>query len=186
MDFGLLLIRVLVGGLVAGHGLQKLLGWWGGPGIEGTTGMMGHLRYHPPRPFAYLAAATEVIGGLFVGLGLLMPLACAAVIGQMVNAIWAVHKPNGLWVTKSGYEYPLVLATVAAGLAFTTAGAWSIDYVGGNDFGNPIWGVIAIGIGIAAGAVALNMRHVEPEPLELGGGRSDVATTEDAEVRRTS
>src|SRR4051794_10643538 len=156
MDFGLFLIRVVVGLLLAGHGAQKLLGWWDGPGIEGTTGMMGHLRYHPPRPFAYVASATEVIGGLFFAVGLLMPLACAAIIGQMVNAAWSVHKQNGLWITKSGYEYPLVLAVVAAGMAFTGGGAWTLDYVGGNDFGNPIWGVVAIGLGIAAGALALN------------------------------
>src|SRR4029079_14915900 len=116
--------------------------------------------------------------------GLLMPLACAAIIGQMVNAIWSVHKPNGLWVTQSGYEYPLVLATIAAGLAFTTAGAWSLDYAGGNDFSNPIWGVLAVGIGVAAAAVALNRRHVEPEPLELAGGHTDVAASDDAEVTR--
>src|SRR3982751_2357225 len=115
-------LRALIGGLFIGHGTQKLFGWFGGHGIAGTGGFFESLGYRPGKPHATLAGLTEAGGGLLLALGLFTPLAAAALIGVMVNAIGAVHWPNGLWVTEGGVEYPLVLAAVACALAFTGPG----------------------------------------------------------------
>src|SRR5688500_10153150 len=109
MDIGLLLIRVVLGGFLAGHGLQKLFGWFGGHGIAGTGGFFETLGYRPGKRHAVLAGATELVGGVLLVVGFLTPLAAAMVVGVMVNAAGAVHWRNGLWVTEGGIEYPFVL-----------------------------------------------------------------------------
>src|SRR4051794_16010201 len=107
MDTGLLILRLVVGLLFAGHGAQKMFGWFGGPGHHGTKGMFAKLGYHPPAFFAIFAAGVELVAGLLLAVGLLIPLAAAMLIGQMLNAAWTVHRHGGLWVTNSGIEYNL-------------------------------------------------------------------------------
>src|SRR5881628_2596551 len=109
MDAGLLIVRAIVGLLFVGHGTQKLFGWWGGGGIDGTGGMFVQLGYPAPRKMAALAGFAESGAGALLALGLATPLAAAMLIGVMVNAIGAVHLDKGLWVTKGGFEYPLVM-----------------------------------------------------------------------------
>jgi putative oxidoreductase len=97
MNLGLFVLRVVVGGLFIGHGTQKLFGWFNGYGVEGTAGFMGKLGYRPPKQMAILAGAAETGGGVLLILGLFTPLAAAAIIGVMVNAMIAVHAPKGVW-----------------------------------------------------------------------------------------
>jgi len=149
MDLGIALLRIVVGALFIGHGTQKLFGWFGGHGIEGTGGSMASLGYRPGRLHAVLAGTAEALGGLLLVLGLWVPLGAAAVIGVMVNAIGAVHAENGLWVTENGYEYNLVLIMVAVALAF---------FYGGGE-----WGFLAIAGGAAAGAGTLARRRSADE-----------------------
>jgi putative oxidoreductase len=107
---------------------------------------------------------TETGAGLLLALGVLTPLATAALIGVMVNAIGGAHWKNGLWVTDGGYEYPLVLAVLAAGVALSGPGAYSVDHVIQRattawhpwGFG---WGLVAIAAGLGAGLVLLATRR---------------------------
>jgi putative oxidoreductase len=149
MDVGFLILRVVVGALFAAHGAQKLFGWFGGYGIDGTAGFMGSLRYRNPRMAAIAAGTFEIGAGLFLVAGLLTPLAAAAVIGVMINAIVSVKWSQGLF---AGYELDLLYATSAAALAFTGAGRYSVDSALGWQLAGTTWGLIALGLG---GVVAL-------------------------------
>ena len=120
MDLGRTLLRTVVGGLFIGHGTQKLFGWFGGPGPEGTAGFFEALDLRPSRPKALAAGAAETGAGAMLVLGALTPLAAAAITGVMATAIEKVHGPKGLWNTQGGYEFNLVMATSA--LALTADG----------------------------------------------------------------
>src|SRR3954469_11848996 len=91
MNIARLTARAVIGGLFVGHGTQKLLGWFGGPGLEGTAGMMESLELNPPRRNALAAGLTETVGGGLLVLGLATPLASAGLIGTMITAIRKVH-----------------------------------------------------------------------------------------------
>src|SRR4051794_2347223 len=110
MDLALLVLRMVVGLLFAGHGAQKLFGVFGGGGLEGTAGMFDQIGLRPGGLNARAAGVAELIGGLMIAVGLLTPLAAAALIAVMTAAVLTVHAPNGIWNTNQGYEYNLVLA----------------------------------------------------------------------------
>src|SRR3954470_22320446 len=86
MKLGAVLIRGVVGPLFVGHGTQKLFGWFGGHGIEGTGGYFEKLGLRPGRRHAKTAGAAETVGGTMIALGLLTPAAAATIIGTMVTA----------------------------------------------------------------------------------------------------
>ena len=123
MDTGLLVLRIVVGLLLVGHGAQKLFGWFGGGGLNGTAWYFRSVGYRPPRLMARFAGGTELVGGAALAAGFMTPLAASAVVGTMLNASVAVHRRNGLWAVDNGFEYPLVIATAAVTLGFTGAGA---------------------------------------------------------------
>src|SRR5436305_9874707 len=148
MDFGLLVLRLVVGALFIGHGTQKLLGWFGGYGLEGTGGFMETLGYRPGKRYAVLGGISEAGGGLLLVLGLLTPLAAAAIIGMMINAIFAVHIENGVWAQNNGYEFPLVMAIAAGAIALGDGGALAVDKMVGLNLG----GLIA-SLGIFLGVI---------------------------------
>ena len=101
MAYGILLIRLVLGLTMAAHGAQKLFGWFGGPGLRGTAGFFGDLRFRAPLAIALMAALAELSGGL-LAIGLLTPLAAFAVCVVMLNAIAAVHWPKGFWNSAGG------------------------------------------------------------------------------------
>src|SRR5919206_136550 len=109
-DLGLLVLRLVVGGLLAAHGAQKLFGWFGGFGLRGTGGYLASLGFRPGALFAALAGLAETTGGLLLALGLMTPLASALLIGVLVVVAVAGHGSHGLWNQAGGYEYPPVLA----------------------------------------------------------------------------
>jgi putative oxidoreductase len=149
MAEGLLIIRLGLGLLLFAHGTQKLFGWYGGHGLQGTGGFFESLGFKPGRQMAMVAGLSEAGGGVLLALGLLTPLGSAMVIGTMLVASMSVHRPHGLWATNGGYELPMTYALIAAGFAFTGAGPWSID----NALDIPVtrgWGA-----GLAALLVAL-------------------------------
>jgi putative oxidoreductase len=104
-----LLARTTIGLLFVGHGTQKLFGWFGGGGLEGTAGFFEQLGFRPGRRYALAAGAAEAGGGLLFALGAATPLGAAAVSGSMITAIKTVHWEKGVWVSAGGYEYNLVL-----------------------------------------------------------------------------
>ncbi|MGW0634994.1 DoxX family protein [Nocardia salmonicida] len=124
-DAGLLALRLAVGLTVAAHGAQKLFGWFGGGGLTGTAAFFTASGYPSGHTMAVVAGLTETFGGLGLALGVLTPLAGAAVLGTMINAI-AVKEGGGFFAPK-GIEYELLLASVAAGLALTGPGRYAVD-----------------------------------------------------------
>ena len=159
MDVGLLIVRVVIGLLFAVHGTQKLFGWFGGYGLQGTAGFMGQLRYRQPQLAALTAGAFETGAGLFLAAGLLTPLAAAAVIGVMINAVVSAKLKAGL---VGGYELDLLYASAAAGLAFTGAGRYAVDNVLRDAFGwtlaGTTWGVVALALGVVIAGLVLASR----------------------------
>src|SRR5262245_53555769 len=126
MDAGLLIGRLVIGTVMAGHGAQKLFGWFGGYGIAGTGGYMESIGFRPGRFFAAAAGFAEAVGGVLVALGLLGPIGPALVVTVMIVA-GAVHWPNGLFATTNGIELPLLYGTAAALFALTGSGGFSLD-----------------------------------------------------------
>ncbi|RJE82602.1 DoxX family protein [Paenibacillus sp. 1011MAR3C5] len=126
MDTGLLIMRVVIGLIFAGHGAQKLLGWFGGPGLKGTGGWFDSIGIKPGVGAAIVIGLFEVSGGLLLALGLWMPIAAALIVIPMIGAIVKVHGKNGLWITQNGIEYNLILIVVAVGLALIGPGAYAI------------------------------------------------------------
>ncbi len=125
--FGRTVLRVVVGGLFAGHGAQKLFGKFGGHGLDGTGAAFEQMGLQPGKPMATLAGATELTGGALLALGASTPLSTAMLTGVMASAIERVHMKNGPWNADGGYEYPLVLMAVLFYLADEGPGAISID-----------------------------------------------------------
>ena len=172
MGFGLLVLRLVVGALFIGHGTQKLFGWFGGYGVEGTGGFMESLGYRPGKRYAVLGGVAEAGGGLLLFLGLLTPLAAAAIIGMMINAIFAVHVEKGAWNQDGGYEFPLVLAVAAGAIALGDGGTASVDKLFGLNLGGLI-GWLGILLGIIVGVIAANVRRPEAEEAEAEAEAED-------------
>jgi len=153
MNIALLVLRVIVGGLFVGHGSQKLFGWFGGHGPKGTASFFESVGLTPALPFALLAGTAELVGGLLLGFGLLVPVAALLLVGVMTTAIATVHWKNGLWVTAGGLEYPLVLAAVAFAIAALGPGSVSLDHAFGLDWDGLTWAAAAAAIGCLGGLI---------------------------------
>lgn len=132
-----LILRALIGGLFIGHGTQKLFGWFGGHGLEGTGDFFESLGLKPGKRNATVAGIAEAGGGALLAAGVALPLAGAALTGTMTTAIRHVHASKGPWSTDGGWEYNAVLvaATLAVveeerGLGWTLAAA--VAGVGGS------------------------------------------------------
>lgn len=130
-DLGLLLLRLGTGGVLAAHGTQKLFGWFGGHGLEGTGAFMESVGYAPGKASATASGLAETGGGALLALGLATPAAGAAAAGAMAGAA-AVHTPNGFFNASGGYEYAATLGLAAAGLAVAGPGRLSLDHALGH------------------------------------------------------
>jgi putative oxidoreductase len=161
MELGLLLIRVVVGGLLAGHGVQKLFGRLGGLGLDGTGGYLATHGFRPGRPFAALAGLAELIGGLFLLAGLATPLAAALVVSTMIVAARTDHVGKGLWIFNGGAEYALTMASIGLGLAIVGPGELSIDQLVGIESSGPVAGLVALAVA-AIGATAVLRARTRP------------------------
>ena len=162
MAYGILLIRIVVGMTMAGHGLQKLLGWFDGPGRDGTEQMFRKLGFPAAAGMAILAALAET-GGLIFAVGLLTPLAAFGIAVVMLNAIGSVHWKNGLWNSAGGYEFPLVMLAAAVAVAATGPGRFSADRLIGWDgsLSGLWWGVGVLGVALIVSALTLATRRIE-------------------------
>jgi putative oxidoreductase len=125
--WGALALRIPVGVIFAAHGAQKLFGWFGGYGLEGTGQWMDSVGLSPGYLMALLAGAVEFFGGLALIVGLLVRPASAALAVTMVVAIFSVHIDKGLFMSNNGYEFALALLAAALALAFSGAGRGSLD-----------------------------------------------------------
>nr|WP_307874814.1 DoxX family protein [Frankia nepalensis] len=125
-DLGLLLLRATIGVIMFGHGTQKLFGWFGGSGLDGVAASFDRAGFPASRLFAVVAGLTEALGGAGLVLGLLTPLAGAAILGVMINAMAVVW--SGSLYGSGGIEYEVVLAMGGAALALTGPGRFSVDH----------------------------------------------------------
>ncbi|WP_433624088.1 DoxX family protein [Nocardia sp. CA-120079] len=153
---GLLVLRVVFGGLLAAHGSQKLFGWFSGPGWRGNAATFDSMGYNPGKLFGTLAGLSEFTGGILLLLGLLTPLASAIVLGTMINAINATW--GGGLMTGKGYEMPLLFATAGAVVAFTGPGKFSLDHGRPWQRQGLVWGVAAIVLAVIAAVVTLILK----------------------------
>lgn len=154
MKLGRLLLRLVVGGYFFGHGTQKLFGWFGGHGPEGTGQFFEQIGIRPGKRNAVAAGAAEAGGGVALVLGAATPLAAGAIISVMLTAIHRVHLSKGPWVAEGGYEYNLVLIAAMLALAEVGPGQPSIDSALGWEEGGvgAVLAALALGVGGAAGA----------------------------------
>jgi putative oxidoreductase len=129
VNFGLLILRLVLGLIFLGHGSQKLLGWFGGAGWKGTIAGMGRMGMQPAWFWGTAAALSEFGGGLLVLLGFLTPLGSLGIMAAMLVAIVRVHWPKGFWNMKGGFEFPLMNLGAALTLALTGPGIYSLDAV---------------------------------------------------------
>ena len=171
MNFGLFVLRLVVGGLFIGHGTQKLFGWFQGHGLEGTGGFFESLGYKPGKHMAALAGLSESGAGAMLILGFLTPLAAAMIIGVMMNAMIAVHADKGIWNSNGGVELPLVYATIAAMFALAGPGSWSVDNAIGVTFFGVVWGLVTISVALITGVIVSGLRHEEVVEEEAGADR---------------
>jgi putative oxidoreductase len=178
MKLGAPLMRTLIGGLFVGHGTQKLFGWFGGPGLEGASGMMEHLDMRPPRRHALLAGAAEAGGGALLALGALTPFATMFLTSSMTTAIRKVHAANGPWVTGGGWEYNAVLIAAFTALAESGPGKPSVDASAFPRMHGPAWALASLAGGVAGSFIAdrppLN-EPPQPEPAREPTGRFERA-----------
>ena len=181
-DTGLLALRLGVGSAVAAHGAQKLFGWFGGYGPDGTGQWMDSLGFRGDgKRNALLSGAAEFGGGTLLALGLATGPAGAAVTGNMIVA-GSTHAPNGFFNTNGGYEMPATYGVVGTSLALMGPGRFSLDEATGHLF-NRRWMAIAGLISTIAGAAYLitTRRPPEPVPDEVTAAESpagDVGATE--------
>ncbi|HET8601489.1 MAG TPA: DoxX family protein [Segeticoccus sp.] len=169
--------RVTIGGLFIGHGMQKLMGWFGGPGLEGTDQMMTSLKMHPPRINSLVAGATEAGAGALVAAGLATPLGASGLIGVMTTAIRKVHWPQGVWNASGGYEYNLVIIAALAALAEAGPGELSLDHALGIDQRGTRWaiGALALGIATSIASTEVGRRLAEQHEEQLPPSEGDTA-----------
>lgn len=166
VDAGLLVLRLFVAVLIAGHALQKSLGMFGGLGLEKTAGVFESWGFRPGRPMVMAAAAAELTGAVLVGSGLLSRVGCAILIGTLMVAA-APSAVNGLWAQRGGCEVPVLYAGMAAALAITGPGRASLDHALGTP--SHAWlGPLAIVIGgLAAIPPLVNRQHALHAPSEI-------------------
>jgi putative oxidoreductase len=157
--------RVLVGLIFAAHGWAKR---FSGGGIDGTAGWFDSIGMKPGRLHAQLASGTEMLTGVMLAIGLLTPFASAGIIGVMVVAGWVVHRSNGFFIVKDGWEYTFIVGLMALLVAGLGPGRWSVDHALGivDDLQGWVGLAIALVLGIGGGAAQLAAFYRPPAPVE--------------------
>lgn len=164
-DLGLLALRLTAGGLLAGHGAQKLFGSFGGYGLEGTAGWLASMGLTPPKAWAAAAGGGEFGSGVLTALGFLGPVGPISIFGPMIMAWNKAHSGKPIWVTSGGAELPLLNMAVGTALALTGPGRYSLDHVLGVKVPKALVGLTIAGVvaGVVAGITAT------PEPAQEQG-----------------
>lgn len=173
LSLSLLLIRFAAGLLLVGHGAQKLTGIAGGPGPRRWTGAVGQMGFRPAPLWAALSMGAELLGGLALAIGLLTPLAAAALVGSLFVAIAKAHWNKGLWITAGGYEYALLLLVVVSAIGLGGPGRYSADAALGLDVVSG-----AIFVPLAAIAVIVDALTIHQAPRPAAPRPDEAAQTE--------
>jgi putative oxidoreductase len=157
-DLGLLAVRLGLGGVLFAHGAQKLFGWFGGYGLDGTGAAMEQMGFTPGRESALASGLSEAGGGILLALGLATPAAGASVAGGMAAAV-SVHAPAGFFAANGGYELPAFLGYSAATIALAGPGRYSLDHLTGHRFDRPWTTAVAFTTTAAAAACVIRRRN---------------------------
>ena len=167
MEYGILLLRLVVGLLFVGHGAQKLFGWFGGGGPAGTAGFFSSLGYRWPTLMAVVAGLSELGGGLLFAAGLLTPVAALALVVVMLNAIATVVWPKGFL---DGFEFEVTLLTVALAVVATGPGRLSLDRaIGWDDNISGIdWSSVVLAGAIVVAVVTTTLGRARADTGEMG------------------
>jgi putative oxidoreductase len=182
MKLGRLLLRLTIGAFFIGHGTQKLFGWFGGHGLDGTGQFFEGLGLRPGRANALAAGAAEAGGGALIAAGLALPVGATAITATMLTAINRVHFKNGPWVTNGGYEYNAVLIAAVIALTEVGPGPVSLDAALGHEWHGPVWALAALTAG-AAGAAAAHQyvaRQPQPQPAPAEAAQAQAVTASEA------
>ena len=164
-DVGVLVLRLVVGGVMFAHGAQKLFGWFGGYGLAGTSAFFGsQLRLRPATFWTLLAGLSEAGGGLLLALGLLDPLGSLGIIAAMLMAIILAHWGR-FWNTENGVEYHLVLIAAALAVAIGGPGAYALDAALGVALPAPASLLVGLALVLVGIAVALATRAPVPQEV---------------------
>jgi len=155
-DVGLLILRAVPGLVVAVRGTNELLGWFGGNNFAADVHYYASLGYTPAKLWAIVSGVTEIGGGLLLALGLLTPLATAAVMGVMLNAVVAGEIPYGF--LRVGGDLVAAIGLAAIGIAFTGPGTISFDRYRSWLPGKLNSTVFSLVLGLGLGAVVLIIR----------------------------
>lgn len=182
MSFGSTLTRGVVGPLFVGHGAQKLFGWFGGYGLEGTGSYFESLGLRPGKRHATAAGVAETVGGALLTLGALTPLASTLISGTMVTAIRKAHSGNGPWVTNGGYEYCVTVIAAVTAVADSGPGRLSFDEARFPDFNGAGWAALSLVAAVAGSYIGTSPKFVAAGPAPLEGAigiAGDPATADD-------
>ena len=164
-DLARLMVRLVVGGLMTGHGAQKLFGSFEGPGMKGTAGWLESMGLKPGERWAAAAGASEFGGGLLTALGLFNPLGPLGVLASMAMATGKAHWGKPIWVTSGGAELPIINMTVAMAVGLAGPGRYSLDRLFG--FRLPAW-FVALATGATVAGIAMGFQsQPEPEPAPM-------------------
>ncbi|GAA3074433.1 MULTISPECIES: DoxX family protein [Actinomycetes] len=163
-DIGLLILRLVLGLLIAGHGAQKVSRLFGGEGLDGGSREFAADGFIGGRATAVAAGASQLAAGLLLALGLMTPAAAMIVAGVMTLAVTVKHR-HGLWSHHGGYEYPLVLIVGAAALALAGPGSLSLDALLGLSRPPLLIALGTVGGGVGAGLAMRWLLHASTSPL---------------------
>jgi putative oxidoreductase len=146
MEYGMILLRLVVGLTLAAHGSQKLFGSFGGSGTAGTRRFFARLGFRTPLAMALIAGLTELGGGLLFAFGLVTPFAALALTVVMLNAIGTVHWKKGFFNSAGGYEYNLLIIATAVAVTAASPGRFSLDNAFGwaESISGPWWALTII------------------------------------------
>ena len=149
------LLRLLIGGLFIGHGSQKLFGWFGGYGPDGTGQFFESLGLRPGRRNAIVAGAAEAGGGALLALGLFTPIAGALLTSVMAQAIRSVKLDKGPFAQDGGWELEALFAAAALTMVEIGPGPISLDHALGIEHYGTGWALLALAAGVAGPALVV-------------------------------
>jgi putative oxidoreductase len=162
VDIGLLILRVAVGVPFSLHGMQKLFGWFGGGGLRRTSKWFASLGFGDGRAAAVMAGTCEITGGLGLAVGLLTPLASAALIGTMATAAFVNNATGGFWSASKGWELNGYLIVIGWTVATTGPGPFSLDAVLGlGGLSGTLPGLAALTVGMGLGWLRWRTRRLD-------------------------